>query len=258
MESAVLEKYQRVLDRVRAAMNPVGRVETLGTLDWGATSYPFLKITLGHGPQKALLSAGIHGDEPAGVEALCTFLEQKRYEPFLEEWEFHILPCINPTGFEMNTRENHAGEDLNRLFKHDRPNPEVTAVQKVFDEGPFDLDLELHEDVDSPGYYLYQKDRVTPHSPLGRRILSAVEEVMPLNLAEEIEEVPAERGLLVRLKEPDEMEWWPMALYAFVRGCNQIFTLETACRFSLEQRVAAHLTAIQTALLEYPATSQAR
>ena len=254
MELQALEKYQRVVDRVRAAMNPAGSVTTLGTLEWSSTHYPLLKVTLGRGnPKKALISAGIHGDEPAGVEALCVFLEQKHYKPFLDEWEFHILPCINPTGYETNTRENHAGEDLNRLFHVDRPNPEVTSVQAVFDEGPFDLDLELHEDIDSPGYYLYQKDREEPCSLLGRRILDAVENVMPLNLDEEIEEVPAERGLLVRLKEPDEMEWWPMALYAFVKGCGQMFTMETSCLFPMEQRVEAHLTALRTALREYPA-----
>jgi hypothetical protein len=255
MEPRVLEKYQRVLDRVRDAMNPVGTVSTLGTLEWASTPYPLLKVTLGAGnSKKALISAGIHGDEPAGVEALCSFLEQKHYKPLLDEWELHILPCINPTGYERNTRENHAGADLNRLFKNDRPNPEVAAVQTVFAEGPFDLDLELHEDVDSPGYYLYQKDLVGPHSALGRRILDTVEGVMPLNLDEEIEEVPAERGLLVRLKEPDEMEWWPMALYAFVKGCRQMFTMETSCLFPMEKRIHAHLTAIQTALREYPAT----
>lgn len=256
MESGVLEKYQRVVDRVRAALNPAGQVDTLGKLGWGSTSYPLLRVTLGRGnPKKALISAGIHGDEPAGVQALCAFLERKKYQPFLDEWELTLLPCINPTGYEMNTRENHASEDLNRLFKIPRPNPEISAVQAVFEEGPFDLDLELHEDVDSPGYYLYQKDLVEPHSALGRRILDAVETVMPLNPDEEIEEVPAERGLLVRLKEPDEMEWWPMALYAFVKGCGQMFTMETSCLFPMEQRVEAHLTALHTALRDYPAKS---
>ena len=67
-------------------------------------------------------------------------------------------------------------------------------------------------------------------------------------LTEEIEEMPADRGLLGRLSEPDEMELWPMALYAYTRGCRHVFTLETSPSLPMEVRVKAHLLAIQTAL----------
>jgi len=110
------------------------------------------------------------------------------------------------------------------------------------------VDLELHEDVDSPGYYLYQKDQTTDLSSLGRAILDRVESIHPLNLAQEIEEIPADRGLLSRLSEPDEMEWWPMALYAYIRGCSHVFTLETSPALPMDVRIKAHLLAIQTVL----------
>ncbi|CAI2718304.1 M14 family metallopeptidase [Nitrospina watsonii] len=253
MKSRILNKYQQVLDRVEAAVNPPAGLIPLGTLDQGNIRYPLVKVTLGMGNAKrVLISAGIHGDEPAGVEALCAFLERKLYAPFLHKWEMHILPCINPTGYEIGTRENHAGEDLNRQFKLDRPNVEVACVQSVFETGPFDLDLELHEDVDSPGYYLYQKDLSPTLSDLGRRILDAVEPVMPLDGSEEIEDMPADRGLLARLKPPDEMEWWPMALYAYKMQCRHMFTMETSCQFPMKQRVEAHLKAVETALSEFP------
>jgi len=60
--------------------------------------------------------------------------------------------------------------------------------------------------------------------------------------------MPADRGLLGRLSEPDEMEWWPMALYAYTRGCSHVFTLETSPALPMDVRIKAHLLAIQTAL----------
>ena len=142
-----------------------------------------------------MISGGIHGDEPAGVEAICAFLENKLYRNFLKAWEFTLLPCINPSGFEAGTRHNQDDIDLNRKFKEDQVPREVAFVKSILDQ-PYDLDLELHEDVDSPGYYLYQKDQTTDLSSLGRVILDRVESIHPLNLAEEIEEIPAERGTI--------------------------------------------------------------
>ena len=120
-------------------------------------------------------------------------------------------------------------------------------VKDILDQ-PYDLDLELHEDVDSPGYYLFQKDQATELSSLGRTILDRVKSIHPLNLEEEIEELPADKGLISRLSEPAEMEWWPMAMYANTRGCRHVFTLETSPALTMTVRVKAHLLAIQTAL----------
>jgi len=251
--------YQDVVNRIEAISSSLDEVRVTHHLTSGGHTYPLLKIMLGKGnSRRVLLSAGIHGDEPAGVETLCRLLEQKTYLPFLNEWEFHILPCINPTGFQNHTRENFEGIDLNRQFKESQPGTEVRYVQHAVDEGPFDLDLELHEDVDTPGYYLYQKELNKPEGPLGRWILDAVEPIMPLNLKPEIEGIAADRGLLARLSEPEEMEWWPMALYSIVQQCKRVFTLETSPRFPMETRVNAHLKGIETALKRYQEASEIR
>ena len=220
----------------------------MDTLPAKNREYPLIKIVLGKGnPRRILISGGIHGDEPAGVETICAFLEDKLYKNFLNDWEFTILPCINPSGFEAGTRNNQDDIDLNRMFKETTVPQEVDFVKAILDQ-PYELDLELHEDVDSPGYYLYQKDQSADLSPLGRAILDRVESIHPLNLAEEIEEMTADRGLLGRLSEPDEMEWWPMALYAYTQGCSHVFTLETSPALPMDVRVKAHLLAIQTVL----------
>ena len=248
MKQPPVRNFNDIVDRLRASLNPVGELTEVDTLPGGNREYPLIKIIVGTGtPRRLLISGGIHGNEPAGVETICAFLENQLYKDFLENWEFTLLPCINPSGFEAGTRNNQDDIDLNRMFKETTTPREIDFIKTVLDQ-PYDLDLELHEDVDSPGYYLYQKDQSTELSSLGRAILDQVESIHPLNLAEEIEEMPADRGLLGRLSEPDEMEWWPMALYAYTRGCSHVFTLETSTALPMDVRVKAHLLAIQTAL----------
>lgn len=248
MNSFPVENFDIILSRLKAALNPVGGFTEVDTVATSGREYPLVKIVLGKGnPKRVLISAGIHGDEPAGVETICAFLEKRLYENFLNAWEFTLLPCINPSGYEAGTRNNWDDIDLNRQFKEEQTPREVTFVKNLLGK-PYHLDLELHEDVDSSGYYLYQKDRSTALSSLGRIILDRVEKIHPLNPAGEIEGTPAERGLLSRLSDPDEMEWWPMALYAYQQGCGHVFTLETSPALPMEQRVKAHLEAIRTAL----------
>lgn len=248
MKQPPVRHFDDIVARLKTSLNPEGVLTEVDTLSAENRDYPLIKIVVGEGnPRRILISGGIHGDEPAGVETICAFLENHLYKSFLNDWEFTLLPCINPSGFEAGTRNNGDDIDLNRKFKEDQAPCEVAFVKNILDQ-PYDLDLELHEDIDSPGYYLYQKDISTELLSLGRAILDRVESIHPLNLAEEIEEVSADRGLLSRLSEPDEMEWWPMALYAYTRGCSHVFTLETSPSLPMDVRVKAHLLAIKTAL----------
>ena len=64
----------------------------------------------GDGP-RVYLSAGIHGDEPAGPLAL---LELLKNDFFNSECHWLLCPTLNPTGLSASTRENSSGVDLNR------------------------------------------------------------------------------------------------------------------------------------------------
>ena len=54
----------------------------------------------------------MHGDEPAGVEALMQLLESG-----LGQWRdsanFDAIPCSNPHGYVFDQRSDAAGRDLN-------------------------------------------------------------------------------------------------------------------------------------------------
>ena len=208
--------------------------------------HSLVKFVLGKGNRlKAMISAGIHGDEPSGVEAICSFLENNRFDNFSDEWELTFLPCLNPYGYEHGLRENHEGKDLNRLFKHESPPTEVRFAKSLFDSS-YDLTIELHEDFMTPGYYLYQKGTHAEDDLLGKKILQAVKNIMPINLNGEIDGCSAQGGIIVQGNEP--MDWWPMALYSLSKGTRRCLTLETATKLSMDARIEAHLVAIDTAL----------
>ena len=248
-----IRDYAQLLNRFKSALNSITEIETLDYIKTPNENYPFQKISWNQGKsRRVLISAGIHGDEPAGVETICTFLESGKYKSYLNKWDFIILPCINPYGFEHNTRGNHDNKDLNRLFKLDSPPLEVKLTQSVIESSYFNLTLELHEDSDSHGYYLFQKSNKPFGIELGYKIIEAVKEIIPINLNEKIDNVPAEKGLIHRIKNIDKMEWWPMAGYSLAMKSDYCFTLETPTHLPMHTRVNAHLTAMEKALIEYP------
>jgi murein peptide amidase A len=211
-------------------------------------TYSLIKIITGKGNgRRALISAGIHGDEPSGVEGICSFLEKTQYKLFTSEWELTFLPCLNPYGYEYEIRENHEGKDLNRLFKNDSPPQEVMFAMSTFDNC-YDLTIELHEDNTSPGYYLYQTGTHAEDEILGSKILQSVKSTMPINLSQDIDGHKANKGVINPENNLDSMDWWPMALYSLSKGTRKCLVLETSTHFPIEKRVEAQLIAINTAL----------
>ena len=227
-------------------------IQTLGYIKYSSDSYPFLKITTNNNSSKrVLISGGIHGDEPAGVEAICQFIEKRKYQPFLNEWEFTFLPCINPYGYEYNQRENKDDIDLNRMFKVQHPPLEVKLSKSTFKSSYFNLTIELHEDIDSSGYYIFQKSNRPFGMKLGYKILDAASKVIPINSNKIIDDLKSENGLIHKTKEINEMEWWPMAGYSLAMKTDHCFTLETPTKLPIQIRTKAHLSALKNALNEY-------
>jgi hypothetical protein len=73
------------------------------------------------GARPAVLLVGMqHGLEPAGREAILDFADYLSTTvdsgelAFLASHGVHLIPSVNPDGFEAVTRENANGEDLNR------------------------------------------------------------------------------------------------------------------------------------------------
>src|ERR1051326_4687516 len=141
-----------------------------------------------------VLTAGIHGDEPAGVEAVLRFLERP-----LPGWakgiRFLIFPCMNPYGFEHNTRNNYANLDINRQYRNSNLT-EVVAQKRVMAGQRFDLHLAMHEDVDALGFYIYELSR--ENHQIAKRIVKKVSKVIPSDPRHVIEGRRARNGVIRR------------------------------------------------------------
>src|SRR5436305_12255254 len=66
------------------------------------------------GQKQICISAGIHGDEPATPLAVLKLFQDNRWPEHLNLW---VVPCLNPLGFTLNTRENEEAIDLNRDYR---------------------------------------------------------------------------------------------------------------------------------------------
>jgi hypothetical protein len=196
-------------------------------------------------PRRRLyISTGIHGDEPAGPLAIRELL---RANPWPADADLWICPCLNPTGFAMNRRENAAGVDLNRDYRH-LQSPETRAHAAWLERQPaFDLTLCLHEDWEAHGFYLYELN--PDHQPsLAEDMIDAVAAVCPIDLSPEIEGRPAHGGIIRPDLDPAQRPQWPEAFHLLCHKTRHSYTLEAPSDFALPVRVAALTAAVRVAL----------
>jgi murein peptide amidase A len=193
---------------------------------------------------KIYISAGIHGDEPAGPLAALRLIQENHWTT---NAEIFLIPCLNPIGFTLNTRENADGIDLNRDYRNPKA-AETRAHIAWFERQPkFDLYLCLHEDWESHGFYLYEQNPDSKPT-LAEQMIAAVHEVCPIDLSEIIEERAAQNGIVRPVILPQERPLWPEALYLISYKSRQGYTLEAPSDFPLPARVAALVAAVNAAL----------
>ena len=193
----------------------------------------------------AYISAGIHGDEPGGPMALINMLELNTWP---SDISLYLCPCLNPTGFPKNTRENLVGIDLNRDYRHFN-SIETRAHKAWIDALPsFDISICLHEDWEANGFYLYElnPDGIACAS---QHILRSVSSTCPIDQSELIDGRPAKNGLLKPLTSPDARPLWPEAFYIVQNNKTRLsYTLEAPSDFPLAIRTHALRVAVETAL----------
>ncbi len=107
-------KYVDYLHQFRAAatgldLTEYGAVEELGR------TWPLLKVqTEGHA--RLTITAGFHGEEPAGPLTCLHHLRAIVDHARSKNVALTIYPCINPSGFEGGHRYNASGEEPNNDF----------------------------------------------------------------------------------------------------------------------------------------------
>lgn len=216
-------------------------VELLGT----AHGYPIHQIRLasfGRMARHVFITGGMHGDEPAGVEAVLQFLERDN-TPLLKNFSFLVIPCMNPYGYVHNTRETLAGIDINRAFETDDV-AEVAIVKKALGQTQFSLAIDFHEDYEATGFYLYEGKRDEKY--IGPDLAAAAKAIGPIDPEDPGEDAPdiAEGVYQVATS------WGTQGLtpYLLHFHSEHVIISETPTVWELQQRASLHLTILDTAL----------
>jgi len=231
--------YTLLIRRWRAVARRAGwRLQRFAVA--GKLSIYFLRTAAAASPRTIYLSAGIHGDEPAGPAALLAWAEknlaQLRAHPFL------LFPCLNPWGLLNNSRYDATGCDLNRTFADEGAPTPVRELKRLVDGERFALSLTLHEDYDASGFYLYEVMRHPPY--WGEQLLDQVRPLIAIDRRGLIDRRHARAGLVRRQFKPHRFPAMPESIYLHRGHSFRTFTTETPSEFALETRVAAHVAAI--------------
>ncbi len=135
------------------------RVKIIG----GAEGEPIYRIDLpSPNPEapKILITGGVHGNEPFGVTTSLEVLERLVYNRELrEQYNFVILPMLNPAGLKASSRRTLTGVDLNRSFL---PGKEVQATKILMRElqgEAFVMGLDLHGARTKTGYFVIKANK---------------------------------------------------------------------------------------------------
>jgi protein MpaA len=184
------------------------------------------------------ISSGMHGDEPAGPLSVERLLDKDQWPSDVNIW---LLPCLNPTGARLRTRENKDGIDLNREY-HDPKTAEVIAHTRWLDkQADFYRSICVHEDWEASGFYMYGSNKAVAYEVVG-----AVRKVFPIE-TKEADGRPVEDGV-VNVEYGKPLPAWPEAYYLYKKKRSENYTLEASSDYGLEDRVQALVTAVETIL----------
>ncbi len=200
-------------------------------------------------PLRCYISAGIHGDEPAGPLAVLDLLRSGLLPSHVD---FTLCPVLNPRGLRSNDRHNTEGIDLNRDYNHLRA-PETRAhVEWLSSQAPFDLTLLLHEDWEAAGFYLYELHPEHAQG-LAHHVVDAVARVCPIETSATIDGRDAHAPGIIRPSiDPSSRPDWPEAFWLLQNRTGRNLTLEAPSDFPLATRVGALAEAVQAALASCP------
>jgi hypothetical protein len=199
----------------------------------------------GDGP-RIYLSAGIHGDEPAGPLALLELVKTGAFGP---DASWALCPALNPTGLAAGTRANAEGEDLNRDYWVRKTREVSGHVAWLQAWGIPERFVSLHEDWETSGFYFYEINCGEDHPPRAKTIFDAVAPWFPPEPAALIDDHEIrEPGWIFHAAEADLPDHWPEAIFLAKSGCELSFTFETPSSAPLPDRVAAHVAAVKAVI----------
>ena len=238
IEAQLEELAGRSSSLVPSALPLPGRDETL-------SRYVLLGPSGGSDPIRIGVFAGIHGDEPAGCEAVVKLCERLMAQPELaENYHLYLYPSCNRHGLESGSRYLRSGKDLNREFWKGSSEAEVRVLEDEILTHTFHGFISLHSDDTSEGMYGFVRGAVLAKSLL-EPALRAAEKFLPRNRESVIDGFPAENGIISHcydgvLTAPPKLAGTPFEII-----------LETPHAAPVEAQVEALTGSMQAILAEY-------
>ena len=190
------------------------------------------------------ISAGIHGDEPAGTESLLAWAVQNK--KILTQVSILIYPCLNPWGLVENSRLNEQGKDLNRQWDKKEFHPIVDIIHRT-SQHRFALAVNLHEDYDANGIYLYEPPGRRRSDDFAIDIISAGKKFLPVDTRKKIEGRWAKEGIIRPSPGSLPKEGLPEAAFLQSERADRTYVFETPSERDLEHRVNAQMAMLTKA-----------
>ena len=191
------------------------------------------------------LSAGIHGDEAVGSLALLSWANKR--SSFLSKQPTLIYPCLNPWGLCQNSRSDRSGDDLNRQWNQPK-SPVIQEIVKRSREMRFSLAINLHEDFDANGIYLYENPTANFKDNKATEILRAGKVHIPIDKRKKIEGRWSRNGIIRPSKSSLPKEGLPEAVFLQENIAERTFVWETPSEMDIRIRVKAHIAMLDEAL----------
>lgn len=103
-----------------------------------------------------LITGGVHGYETSGVLGAIRFLSKEIHE-YTERFNFIVVPCVSPWGYETINRWNPQAIDPNRSFFKNSPSQEAAFLMAFIDktlitrqsQDKLLMHIDLHETTDT-------------------------------------------------------------------------------------------------------------
>lgn len=174
------------------------QVKTIG-LAGRKKEFPIVKVSISAGRVKRTIcfSAGIHGDEICGPEAVLAFL--KKYKP-VPGLRIIILPVGNPYGYNRGGYRNLANINLNRHFFDTKLSGENKILYNAVKNENLFFFASFHEDDEMRDTYMYGYSKNVEDKFLYQNILRRSSAVSPVTNTAKIYRRKAEAGVIFRSK----------------------------------------------------------
>lgn len=149
----IKREYQtEVLDKIMPLQDQFD-IKQYGALPYDQARYPLFAIRSKNWDDSlpnVMITGGVHGYETSGVQGAIRFV-QTQMAKYQSKFNFVVLPCISPWGYETINRWDPLALDPNRSFYPDSPAPE--SAQAMAYVASLNIDLiahfDLHETTDT-------------------------------------------------------------------------------------------------------------